>query len=108
MNRGEVRWHTFKPPDKRRPVVVVTRQGALPYLSAVVVAPITSTVRNIPSEVYLDQADGVQHPCAANCDNLQTVRVRDLSAPWATLNPIRLAELDRALRFALGCECLGE
>ncbi len=108
MNRGEVRWHTFKPPDKRRPVVTVTRQGALPYLTAVVVAPITSTVRDIPSEVYLDQADGLHAPCAANCDNLQTVRVNDLSPPWAMLLPERLADLDRALRFALGCECPGE
>ncbi len=108
MNRGEVRWHTFKAPDKRRPVVVVTRQGALSYLTGIVVAPITTRVRDIPSEVYLDQADGLLGPCTANCDNLQTVQLRDLSAPWATLIPERLAELDRALRFALGCECPGE
>ena len=54
MKRGEVRWYSFKTPDKRRPVVVLTRDSALKFLGEVTIAPITTTVRDIPSEVYLN------------------------------------------------------
>ena len=71
--RGEVRLYRFPHPDKQRPVVVLTRQSALAYLSAVTVAPITSTLRGVPSEVCLSEADGMKNPCAINLHNVVTV-----------------------------------
>ena len=53
MKQGDVCWYTFREPDKRRPVVVLTRNSAIPYLTSLTVAPITSTIRNVPSEVLL-------------------------------------------------------
>ena len=73
MKRGEVRWYKFDKPDKNRPVVILTRDSVIPYLGEVTVAPITSTIREIPSEVALGQADGMAKDCAINCVLLQTV-----------------------------------
>lgn len=78
MRRGEVRWYEFQPPDKRRPVLVLTRDSVLPYLHDVTIAPITTTIRGIASEVRLSAADGMPHECAANFHHLQTVP----SASW--------------------------
>lgn len=103
MKRGEVRWYTFELPDKRRPVLILTRNSALSFLSGVTVAPITSTVRDIPSEVFLSpEDDGVPSPCAVNLDNVQTVPKHKLGALITTLSPERMAEVERALAFALG------
>lgn len=103
MRRGEIRWYTFEPPDKRRPVLILTRNSALSFLSAVTVAPITSTVRDIPTEVFLTpEDDGVPSPCAVNLDNVQTVPKHKLGALVATLSAQRVAEAERALAFALG------
>lgn len=107
MKRGEVRLHVSRPQDKQRPVVIVTRQGALAYLTAVVVAPISSTVRYIPSGVYLDQADGLP-PRLAQLRHSTDRSGQRSSSPWAMRIPERLAELEQAVRFALGCECPGE
>jgi mRNA interferase MazF len=73
MKRGEVRWYRFKSPDKKRPVVILTRDSILEYLGEVTVAPVTSTIRDIPSEVFLLKQDGIPHDCAINCDHIQTV-----------------------------------
>ena len=73
MRRGEVRWYRFKPPDKRRPVLLLTRDAALAYLGEVTVAPITSTIRDIPTEVVLGAGDGMPRECAVNLDHVQTV-----------------------------------
>jgi mRNA interferase MazF len=73
VKRGEIRWYQFKPPDKRRPVLLLTRDSVLGYLGEVTVAPITSTIRGIPSEVALSKDDGMPRDCAVNCDHLQTV-----------------------------------
>lgn len=103
MRRGEVRWYTFDAPDKRRPVLILTRSSALNFLTGVTVAPITSTVRDIPTEVFLTpEDDGVLAPCAVNLDNLQTVPKSKLGALVATLSAERMAEVERALAFALG------
>ena len=59
MKRDEVRWYVFSRPDKKRPVVILTRESALEFLGEVTVAPITSTIRDIPSEVLLTRADGM-------------------------------------------------
>lgn len=84
-----------------RPVVVVTRQVAIPVLSSVTVAPITSTIRGIASELPLNSEHGLEHPCVANCDNLLTIAKTGLVGRRGTLPVEDVARLDDALRFAL-------
>ncbi len=67
--RGDIRLYQFAPPDKKRPAVVLTRDSAITYLSTVTVAPITSTIRDMPSEVVLTEEDGMKGPCAVNLHN---------------------------------------
>ena len=107
MRRGDVRWYTFKAPDKRRPVVILTRDSAISFLTGITVAPITTTVRDIPSEVYLTpDEDGVLSPSAANLDNIQTVSKRRIGTLLAKLSPEKMGEIDSALCFALGVDSL--
>lgn len=102
MKRGEVRWYRFKAPDKKRPVLILTRDSILEYLGEVTVAPITSTVRDIPSEVPLSESDGMPKDCAVNCDHIQTVSKARVGSLITTLSAARLKEVVGALRFALG------
>jgi mRNA interferase MazF len=81
VKRGEVHWYTFKVPDKRRPVLILTRNSAIGFLHSVTIAPITTTIRDIPTEVYLSRADGMLTECAVNLDNIQTV-------PKAKIGPL--------------------
>ena len=76
MVRGEVRWHRFAAPDRRRPVLILTRDSVIPSLGEVTVAPVTTHTRDIPSEVALSRGDGMPRDCAVNCDHLQTVPAR--------------------------------
>jgi len=101
MKRGEIRWYTFSHPDKRRPVLVLTRESILDYLGDVTVAPVTRTIRDIPSEVVLNGEDGMPHACAVNCDHLQTVAKGRLGALITTLPAAKLTAVSRAVRFAL-------
>ncbi len=101
--RGEVRLCRFPAPDKQRPVVVLTRESAIGFLSRVTVAPITSTVRDVASEVRLSEADGMKAPCAVNLHNVVTVSKVHLGRRVAVLSPERLKEICGALGFALGC-----
>ena len=103
VTRGEVRLYRFARPDKQRPVVVLTRSSATAYLSAVTVAPVTSTIRSVPSEVCLTEADGMKNPCAINLHNVVTVSKANLGRRLATLSPERMKEVCAALGFALGC-----
>jgi len=102
--RGDVRLYQFAPPDKKRPVVVLTRNSAIEYLSTVTVAPITSTIRGVPSEVILDEEDGMKAPCAVNLHNAVTVSQERLGKRLAQLRSIRMNEIRAALRFSLGCD----
>ncbi|MDO8678960.1 MAG: type II toxin-antitoxin system PemK/MazF family toxin [Acidobacteriota bacterium] len=102
MKRGEIRWYRFAPPDKRRPVVVLTRDSILAYLGEVTVAPVTRTVRDVPSEVVLGPDDGMPQVCAINLDHVQTVSKNRLGGIIATLPVSRLGEVRDALLFALG------
>lgn len=101
MKRGEVRWYKFKSPDKKRPVVIVTRNSILEYLSEVTVAPVTSTIRDIPSEVLLSKQDGMYNDCAINCDHIQTVSKAKIGSLITTLSKEKLFELHNAICFAL-------
>jgi mRNA interferase MazF len=101
MKRGEVRWYKFKHPDKKRPVVILTRNSILEYLGEVTVAPVTSTIRNIPSEVLLSRHDGMHNDCAVNCDHIQTVSKSNVGSLITTLPIEKLRETRNAIRFAL-------
>jgi mRNA interferase MazF len=102
MKRGEVRWYRFSRPDKNRPVLVLTRDSALEFLGEVTIAPITSTVRDIASEVLLTREDGMPRECAVNLDHMQTVSQDKLGSLITTLGPIKLSQVKSALMFALG------
>ena len=102
MRRGEVRWYKFSPPDKRRPVLLLTRDAILEYLGDVTVAPITGTIRDIPSEVRLYKEDGMLQDCAINCDHIQTVSKGRLGALVTTLSTAKMREVSNAVAFALG------
>ena len=101
MKHGEIRWYKFLKPDKKRPVLILTRDSALEYLGEVTVAPITSTVRNIPSEVILSKVDGMPHDCAVNCDHLQTVSKGKIGSLITSLPPAKMIDVGRAIRFSL-------
>lgn len=101
IQRGDVRWYRFSRPDKQRPVVILTRSAALEFLSEVTVAPVTSTIRDIPTEVVLTRDDGMPRTCAANLDHVQTVPRARLGALVTTLRADRVEQIDEALRFAL-------
>jgi len=101
MRHGEIRWYKFANPDKKRPVLILTRDSVLEYLGEVTVAPITSTIRNIPSEVFLSSADGMLQDCAVNCDHLQTVQKRKIGSLITSLTPAKMTAVGRAIRFAV-------
>ena len=101
---GDVRLYRFAPPDKNRPVVVLTRDSAIAYLATVTVAPITSTIRGVPSEVLLSEEDGMKADCAVNLHNAVTVSQARLGRRVARLNPLRMVQICAALRFSLGCD----
>lgn len=102
MNRGDVCWYTLKAPDKKRPVLVLTRNSAIAVLNSVTIAPITSTIRNIPTEVILTRDDGLPDTCAANFDNIQTVPKSNVGDRIARLTARRMREAAAAVSFALG------
>ena len=101
MKHGDIRWYKFVRPDKKRPVLILTRDSVLEYLNEVTIAPISSTVRNIPSEVFLTKADGMLRECAVNCDHLQTVPKGKIGPLITSLLPARMADVGQAIRFAL-------
>jgi mRNA interferase MazF len=103
LNRGDVHLCHFPPPDKQRPVLVLTRGNAIGHLATVTIAPITSTIRGVPSEVVLDINDGMKAPCAVNLHNAVTVSQQRLSRRVARLGARRMNEVCLALRFSLGC-----
>jgi mRNA interferase MazF len=105
MKRGEIRWCLFRSPDKRRPVLILTRDTILPYLTSITVAPLTTTIRDIPSQVLLTpNEDGVNQECVVNLDQIQTVERSALGNLVVQLSPQRMQEVAQAVIFALGLE----
>lgn len=102
MQRGEIRWYRFSPPDKNRPVLLLTRDSVLDRLNEVTVATITTTVRDIPTEVLLTAEDGLPRTCVINLDQVHTVSKAKIGALIATLPDDRMREVRGALLFALG------
>ena len=101
MRRGEIRWYKFKAPDKKRPALILTRNSIIKYLGEVTVAPVTSTIRNIPSEVFLSENDGMPKDCAINFDHIQTVSKSKIGSLIMTLMPEKLKQVRDAIIFAL-------
>ena len=106
VTQGDVRWYSFKEPDKRRPVLVLTRNSAIPVLSSLTIAPITSVIRGIPTEVRLSQADGLFADCAVNLDNIQTVQKSRMGAFITRLSDQHMRAVRKAIEFALGFDAL--
>ncbi len=101
MKRGEIRWYEFKSPDKKRPVLILTRSSAISYLNEITVAPVTSVIRDIPTEVVLDTTDGLKTICTANFDHLQTVAKRNIGKAIGKISPQKWPEVKEAIAFAL-------
>ena len=107
MKQGDIYWYTFRAPDKRRPVLLLTRNSAIPLLTGVTVAPITTVIRNIPSEVLLTvEEDGVPEDCVVNTDNIQTIQKSNLGAYITHLSPEKMREIREAIAFSLGFDAL--
>jgi mRNA interferase MazF len=98
--QGEIWWAEVE--ELRRPVLVVTRSEAVGVLSGIVVAPVTRTVRNIPTEIGLGADEGMAVECAASFDNLQRVRREALTRKTGDLG-LRRQEVCVALRALADC-----
>ena len=103
IGRGQIRLCEFPAPDKTRPVLVLTRPKLIGLLATVVVAPITSTIRGVPTEVSLSIDDGMKVPCCVNLANLYTIHKVLLGRLVGTLSVRRMDEVCRAACFSLGC-----
>jgi len=101
--RGDIWMYGFSSPDKRRPVVVITRPEVIGLLHTVMVAPITSTIRGAPSEVVVGVDEGLKHESAVNLDHVQTVDQSRLIRRVGRLSPSRMRAVCRALAIAVGC-----
>jgi len=102
MRCGEVWWADLPAPAGRRPVVLLSRDEAYAVRELVTVAPVTTRVRHIPTEVQLGPAEGLPKRCVVNLDTITTIPRRALAEPIGPLPPKKLAAVERALMFALG------
>ncbi len=104
LSRGNIWWARLPPPDKIRPVVLVSRDEAYRARSVFVVAPITRRVRGIAAEVPVGRAEGLQVESVVNCDSVQAIRRSLLLERVGELAPSKVPALDAALKFALGLD----
>jgi len=104
MRRGEVWWAELDQPAGRRPVLLISRNEAYIVRSIVIVAPVTTRIRNIPTEVPLGTADGMSRDCVVNLDTITTIPKDCLSSRITSLSPQRIKEVEAAIHFAMGME----
>lgn len=102
MEIGEISWYKFKSPDKKRPVLILTRNSIIDYLGEVTIAPITSTMRDIPSEVFLNISDEIPKDCVINLDHIQTIFKNKIGSLITKLSYKKLESVKKAINFALG------
>jgi mRNA interferase MazF len=102
--RGEIRWYTFRLPDKRRPVLVLTRDEVIDHLNEIIVAPVTRTVRGLTTEVLLTEEDGMPAPCAVNLDHISLGQRDRFGSLMCSLSAERWPEVRNALLVACGFE----
>jgi len=106
MIRGDVYSYKFKEPNKRRPVLILTRPNLIPALNAITVAEITTTIRGNDSEILLNEADGMRETCVVNLLNIQTVPKNKISGYITHLSAERMREVRQAVKFSLGFDSL--
>ncbi len=104
MKRGEIRWYTFRPPDKRRPALLLTRDSVIEQLGEIIAAPITRTIRGLATEVVLTTNDGMPVACAANFDHVGLVQRARIGALVSELPAGRWLEVRGAILAARGFE----
>ena len=104
VTRGDVWMYTFAKPDKRRPVLVISRQSVIPLLRTVMVAPITSAIHGVPSEVLIGIDHGLKQDSAINLDHVQTVDQSRLKTFICHLGDDLMDEVCRSLAAAMGCK----
>lgn len=104
MRRGEVWWAELPPPAGRRPVLLLSRDEAYAVRTLVTVAPVTTRIRDIPTEVRLGPEDGLPRVCVANLDTIVTIAKKDLQERITGLSLQRLRAVESAIRFALGLQ----
>jgi mRNA interferase MazF len=102
--RSDIWTYEFQRLDKRRPVLVLSRPEAIAVLHTVIVAPITSTIRGLPSEVVVGTAEGLKHDSAVNLDHIQTVERARLSRYIGRLGGEKMRAVCRAIAAATGCD----
>jgi mRNA interferase MazF len=100
--QGDI-WLMMPTNGKQRPVLIVSRDEAIPVLNNIVVAPITSTIRNIPTNIVLGPTDGIDHESAASFDNLSTVPKSVLTRRLGQIDEVRRSEICRALEAMADC-----
>ena len=101
MKRGEIWWADQKEPIGRRPVLLLSRDESYKVRNAVIVAQITTIIRNIPTEVYLDTQDDMPKKCVINCDDIGTIRKHSLTERITTLKSEKIEQMEQAIKFAL-------
>lgn len=104
VSRGQIWLYRFAKPNKERPVLILTRHEVIGLISTVTVAPITSTIRGLPSEVVVGKDEGLKKTSAVNLDHVQTVERSRLRRFVGTLNVRKMREICEALAIALGCD----
>jgi len=104
VRRGEIWWAELAPPAGRRPVLLLSRNEAYAVRELVMVAPLTTRIRGIPSEVSLGDEDGVPRACVANLDTITTIAKASLRERLTTLSTEKLEAVEKALHFSLGLE----
>jgi mRNA interferase MazF len=102
VKRGEIRWYTFRYPNKRRPVLILTRDEVIDRLNEIIVAPVTRTIRSLRTEVVLTSDDGMPVTCALNFDHISLAQRDRIGNPICQLPDSRWAEVQRALMIACG------
>jgi mRNA interferase MazF len=101
MKQYEIRWANMPAPIGRRPVLLLSRSSAASYLNKLIVAEVTSTVRDIPQELRVGENEGLREPSAVNFDNIHVVAKKLLGDRLGVLEPSRAREVKRALGYAL-------
>jgi len=104
VRRGEIRWYTFRLPDKRRPVLILTRNDVLDRLNEIIVVPATRTIRGLTTEVVLTPEDGIRAACALNFDHVALAQRERIGPVLGKLPATRWPEARRALLIACGFE----
>ena len=100
IRRGEIWLYSLSRPDKRRPVLVLTRPEVIELLHTVMVAPVTSVIRGAPSEVVVGVEEGLKKDSAINLDHVQTVEKTRLEKFVGKVGPEKMNEVCRALAVA--------